>query len=230
MHEANYNQSRTAPVLNLFAKLPIRGQVKTRLIPAIGADEATRLAERFIIYTLLETTRLWPGDRVLWLSPHIDHPLAVYIRQQFRIEICPQVDGDLGDKMVAALNRDLDRGLASAVMGCDLIHCPAEKLAEAGRRLAEGENVFGMADDGGFWLLGLIQKTPEIFDGIDWNADATGPASLAQAESLDVRFQHLAPTLFDIDRPEDLDRLKLEHPSIWARLNTSDRDTKGSAS
>jgi len=206
------------PVLNLFAKLPIRGQVKTRLIPALGENEATRLAERFITYTLEETTRLWPGDRVLWLWPHLDHPLAVSVRQRFRIEICAQAPGNLGAKMITALNRDLSQGLCSAVMGCDLVHCPPEQLATAARQLTDGENIFAAAEDGGFWLLGLNQRVPALFNGVDWDAGETGNATLERAESLGVRFGYRAPTLFDIDRPADLVRLKRDYPTIWAGL------------
>jgi len=206
------------PVLNLFAKLPVRGQVKTRLIPALGADEATRLAERFITYTLEKTTCMWPGDRVLWLWPHLDHPLAVSLRQQFRIEICVQAPGDLGAKMIAALNRDLSQGLASAVMGCDLIHCPPEQLAVAARQLTKGDNIFAAAEDGGFWLLGLNQSVPALFDGIDWDAGDTGSATLERARSLGVRFGYRAPTLFDIDRPADLVRLERDYPTIFTEL------------
>lgn len=214
MNDLNRKSARVAPVLNLFAKTPIAGKVKTRLIPRLGAERAAKLAEVFVLYTLQQTTRDWPGDRVLWLWPDVEHPMAARVRQQFRIEVRQQSEGDLGDKMMTALTRDLNDDHASAVMGCDLIHVPPCTIADAGQQLGAGHNVFGAAEDGGFWLLGLTQPVPRLFSGIDWQLKDSGSATLSRAASFDIQFGFHAPLMFDIDTPQDLDRLVREHPRI----------------
>lgn len=218
MNEHRRQGPRVAPILNLFAKVPVAGQVKTRLIPRLGPQGAAQLARQFIFYTLDRTTCEWPGDRVLWLWPDIDEELATAVQRRFPVDIRQQVVGDLGVKMMAALQSDLESGLASAVMGCDLIHTPAAALALAGRQMIAGENTFGNTEDGGFWLLGLNQPAPTLFDGIDWRLPNSGQATLERAAGCNIQFGHRAPTMYDIDYPQDLDRLRLEHPQIVQQL------------
>ncbi len=211
-----------APVLNLFAKTPVAGKVKTRLIPRVGAEKAAQIAEKFILYTLERTTSEWPGERVLWLWPDTHHPLVTRVRTRYSIDIRTQAPGNLGVKMMAALEHGLQRNHPSAVMGCDLLHTPSSVLAEAGRRMQQGDNVFGRSEDGGFWLLGLNQSAPSLFDGIDWQAGGTGLATAQRAASAGVHFDYQALTMFDIDRPEDLDRLLRQFPTIRDYLSLDD--------
>ena len=92
----------------IFAKAPIAGQVKTRLIPALGAAGAAHLAAHMLEHTVTAARAAGLGAVELCLSPGAAHPdWAGQLPQHPDLRIHDQGDGDLGERMARAMERVL---------------------------------------------------------------------------------------------------------------------------
>lgn len=191
------------PELILFAKQPIPGWIKTRLQPAYSPEKAAEIAAFMIRATVELAVSTWPGEVVLCVAPGPDHLLFHQLAQEFKIQLAPQAQGDLGEKMLHALRAGIRRGGSAAVMGCDVPHCGWDILDQANGWLANGRNVLGPTDDGGYYFIGLQQVRQDLFDDMPWGSERVLELTLARAEQLGIEFDQLN-RLRDIDTPEDL--------------------------
>jgi len=108
--------------------------------------------------------------------------------------------------MGGALRKAFLEGMDRAVLVGTDIPAMNEKIATKALDLLNDEDlVFGPAEDGGYYLVGLQRVVPEIFGGIPWSTPEVLEATLAIAEGLKLRFA-LVDSLGDLDRPEDLHR------------------------
>lgn len=194
----------TIPLL-VFARAPLPGASKTRLIPALGADGAARLSARMLRRTLA-TARGQATE--LWCAPDTAHPVFAECAAEFGVRLHTQQGTDLGQRMAHALAEAFGRARAGVLVGTDCPGLCAADLAEARAALAteggEGaEAVLGPAVDGGYYLIGLRRPAPELFADMPWG----GPDVLAETRrrlrELGWRWHELAPRR-DLDRPEDL--------------------------
>ncbi len=194
--------------LQIFAKNPVPGQVKTRLAGAIGDDEAAahyvRLVERTLA-TAVAARAAGVVDRVeLWGTPDIAAPAFTAWAARFGVELRAQTGDDLGAKMRHALHSALSDGSRALLIGTD---CPAldvAYLSQAVAALDDHDAVFGPAEDGGYVLVGLARAV-DAFSGIPWSSADTMAATRARLEAQHVRWHEL-PTLWDVDSPADLAR------------------------
>jgi hypothetical protein len=178
----------------IFAKEPVPGRVKTRLIPALGAEGAAGLAaamlERTIAEALatgLDVELCGDPDPAGW---HRGPPLGLAV----------QGDGGLGERLARAAARAVGPVL---LIGTDCPGLDRDRLCAAAAALAAHDAVVHPAEDGGFVLLGLSRFHPSLFEGIAWSTATVTAATIARIEALgwtlDVR-----ETLRDIDDPSDL--------------------------
>jgi rSAM/selenodomain-associated transferase 1 len=191
----------------IFAKAPLPGRAKTRLIPRLGAAGAARLQARLVARTL-RTARAARFSAVeLHATPSRTHALFAFYGKSFHIKIKKQQGRDLGERMHNALARALRRHRAVILIGTD---CPAlapSDLRRAARLLRGGcDAVIAPAEDGGYALIGLRRVCPEIFSGIRWGGSDVYAHTVNKLSAAGYRWRAL-PTLWDVDRPEDLDRL-----------------------
>lgn len=193
-----------SPILNLFAKTPQPGQVKTRLQQVCSAAQAASIAGELVVRSVELVTASWPGEVQLHAWPDVNHRFFQSLQSLYPIQLYPQVSGHLGIKMQAAIARGIDREGAAAVMGCDVPHCPGEVLASAFEALRQGRNVIGRCEDGGYYFLGLTQQAPALFKDIRWGESTVAAATLTKAETIGINFDLQLPILRDIDRWEDL--------------------------
>lgn len=119
--------------------------------------------------------------------------------------ICHQQSGgDLGARMSAAFQTSFDLGIDKvAIIGTDCPKLKAEIIAKAFDELIDQDLVLGPAKDGGYYLIGLRRRIPELFDGIKWGTSEVFAETLMIAKNLGLNIAVL-PTLADIDRPQDL--------------------------
>jgi uncharacterized protein len=200
--------TRPEPALVVFARAPEPGRVKTRLAPLLGEAGAARLQARMIEKTLETARAAGIGDIYLYCSPGIRNAFFKRAQRRFGVSLQPQGRGDIGDRMFRAFKRALRSYAYVVLVGSD---CPALRPADlraAARILREGADaVLAPAEDGGYPLIGLRRASRRLFDGIAWG----GPAVLAQTRArlrrLGWRCKELR-TLWDVDRPEDVARLK----------------------
>ncbi len=200
----------------LFCKTPTPGQVKTRLIPALGAEGASALHSRLVrqVAATLLTSRLCPIE--FWISPDCNDDFFAAYRELEDVSFHNQTGADLGERMFHAVQQSLgsDQGNADSradsvlLLGSD---CPAlsiEYLERALSLLAEGHDaVLGPALDGGYVLLGLSRAEPALFQDIQWGTDSVCAKTCQRMNQLGWNWS-LLKTLWDIDRPEDLQRLE----------------------
>ena len=191
----------------VFAREPVAGAVKTRLQPTIGEQGCLALYRALLERTLrtIQSQALAPVQ--LWVDQNPDHDLFLsYCNKE---DIFLQPEGDLGQKMAAAVTGCLGQpGVHSVILlGTD---CPAmttEHLQLALLELAAGNDVvITPAEDGGYVLLGMRQLFPELFRNIGWGGAEVFTSTLQRCRENELEVSVL-PVLWDIDRPEDLQRL-----------------------
>ncbi|MBI4798935.1 MAG: TIGR04283 family arsenosugar biosynthesis glycosyltransferase [Desulfarculus sp.] len=195
--------------LIIFTRYPEPGQVKTRLIPALGAsgaaDLALRLAQETLAWGLLLARR-----EPLRLEVRFDGGDEAAMRSWLGLAPLyrPQGQGDLGQRMARALHQALQEGEERVVLvGIDCPRRDDRLMSQALQALASHDLVLGPAQDGGYYLVGLSRSAPAIFQGIAWG----GPEVLRQTMAAAGRAglaTRLLTTLPDIDRPQDLPLLE----------------------
>lgn len=143
--------ARQIPCVQIFAKAPQLGRVKTRLMPVLGAVGARTLYLQLLWRTLKLTTAYAPVQ--LWCAPHTDFAFFAHCQQQFSVSLHPQQGADLGTRMQYALDTALQAGQLPILLGADCwtLHKPA--LQHAHQHLQQGKTaVFAPSTDGGYVL------------------------------------------------------------------------------
>lgn len=188
------------PQLVVMSKTPLMGQVKTRLAKGIGAAEATRFF-RTISHTMLRRMGRDPRWQLLLaLSPdRAVHDQGIWPQNILRIA---QGGGDLGARM-GRLMRDLPAGPV-VMIGGDIPAIEPRHIASAFKVLGRADAVFGPAEDGGYWLVGLkrMPRVPDIFGNVRWSSIHALEDTLANVKRAGLQYEMLQ-TLPDIDTAED---------------------------
>lgn len=200
----------TIEQLIVFTRYPQPGKAKTRLIPALGAEGAATLQRQMTEYTLKQVRR-WEnangGVSEIWFagSAEPDHDrqqMQTWLGNDRTYQV--QASGDLGTRMSQAFAAAFAAGMKRVVtIGTDCPQLDADRISEAFAALHNHDLVLGTATDGGYYLIGLRQPIPELFEGIEWSTSAVLQQTIEIANSLGLKTACLAP-LSDIDRPEDL--------------------------
>ena len=192
----------------IFAKAPVPGRVKTRLIPALGEIGAARLAHRMLLDTVAEAFAANLSVPELCADPHpLDEAWHGFLPTQ-HMRITAQGEGDLGARLARAVKRSILLGENVLLIGTD---CPAldrERLRAAALALETNDAFLHPTEDGGYALLGLRRFDPSLFEGIKWSTDRVAAETIARLEGLGWPLQ-VGETLRDVDEPADL-----IHPSL----------------
>ncbi|MEM6438838.1 MAG: TIGR04282 family arsenosugar biosynthesis glycosyltransferase [Pseudomonadota bacterium] len=188
----------------VFAKEPRPGHVKTRLARGIGTVAAARWFRGTALRVILGLARDPRWDVSLAVSPDREGLRSRVWPQS--VPRLPQGRGDLGRRMARAL-RAAPPGPA-VVVGADVPGIAPARIAEAFAALGRADAVFGPAEDGGFWLVGLKRvRAPaaesRMFDAVRWSRETTLAEALHACRGLRVAF---CATLADVDEPADLPR------------------------
>jgi uncharacterized protein len=196
----------------IFAKAPVPGRVKTRLIPALGAAGAARLALRMLEYTLGQALDAGIGPVELCASPAMSDPDWAGYPLPHGVETSDQGEGDLGERMARASQRALALDERVLLIGTDCPGLSARHLREAAAALDCHEAAIYPAVDGGYPLLGLRAFHPSLFAAMPWSTSAVARLTLARMQALEWRVW-LGDALADIDEPADLVHLPAHlHP------------------
>jgi len=206
--------------LLVFTRYPEPGFAKTRLISALGEEGAADL-HRQMTEHLLEEARKLPAIHPVSIRICFDGGDPERIQTWLGSEwgYAPQEGGDLGRRMVHALEEAFREGSDLAVLvGTDVPDLTAPILLQAFEKLENADLVLGPAEDGGYYLIGTRRSVferagPQLFSGIAWGTDAVLDQTLAAAEQLDVSWS-LTDRLADVDRPEDVE--------LWERHRQAD--------
>lgn len=182
----------------IMAKLPVPGEVKTRLSPAVGAEGAARLAQAFLEDTLRSVSQL---D---WALPFL--ACTGFKRHDFHCEVWPQEEGGLGIRQENVLRRALEISNAAILIGSDCPGLPMSRLKSARDALEKSDAVLGPSHDGGYYLIGLKRCPLGLLSGVAWSQADTFAQVMARLKASGMRVTVVEPWS-DVDTPEDLRRL-----------------------
>lgn len=190
-------------VLVILAKAPLPGRAKTRLCPPLSPNEAAdvaacALADTFAVAEqccgFSRVVAVFDGDPAGWIPAHVD--------------VVSQVDGGLDQRLAAAF-ADVNRlyGEPTVLIAMDTPHVRAAALDAAAAALRSHDCVFGPADDGGFWLIGLRTCDPDLYEriflGVPMSVASTGIAQLDRLQSIGLTIAQV-PGMQDIDTVDDV--------------------------
>ncbi len=193
--------------LIIFAREPVPGKVKTRLAREVGKQCAAELYSAMIEDVLANAASLDGVQPLLfWALDSAEMPADPVIPGLRMLE---QHGTTLGERMGDAFRHAFQSGFDTCcIIGTDSPDLPPEYIAEAFDQLesSKADAVFGPAEDGGYYLLGLRQNRQELFTDIAWSTPEVLEASLTRANELGLRTS-LLPSWYDIDTLQDLLRL-----------------------
>ncbi|WP_457064100.1 TIGR04282 family arsenosugar biosynthesis glycosyltransferase [Hymenobacter sp. UYAg731] len=190
--------------LLVFARVPALGRVKSRLAAGVGEPAALAIYHELLAITNAAVVAAGVPATV-WLADAAGiEPSAAETREWAAHRAKCQPEGDLGVRMTAAFAAAFAAGAGRvAIIGTD---CPGLRdthLSRAFALLETNDLVLGPATDGGYYLLGLRQPRPELFQNKPWSTDSVLADTLADAGRLGLRVAFL-PTLRDVDNADDL--------------------------
>lgn len=181
------------PRLVIFARLPEAGQVKTRLIPALGEAGAAQLYGRLLEHTLAEA-RTSGLDIEVWITG--GSPQAFAEAYGNDLAVVEQGHGDLGERLARV-------DAPSIVIGSDCPGISAPILRAAAKALDDRAVVIGPATDGGYYLIGFREPVPFLFAEMAWSTPTVFANTLTRLAARGIG-PAILPELADIDTPEDL--------------------------
>lgn len=194
----------------IFAKAPLPGLAKTRLIPALGRQGAADLALRMLTHTLREALAAKLGPVELCVTPAPEQARWQTLPLSSQAIWSDQGDGDLGERMCRASQRVLQAGESVLLIGSDCPQLGAAQLQQAANALQHADAALVPTFDGGYVLLGLNRFDASLFDGIAWSTNTVAAQTRQRLAKLGWTLQ-TRPVLHDIDEPDDLQWL----PQAW---------------
>lgn len=204
----NYSQPET--LLIIFAREPVQGQVKTRLIPVLGRAGATELYRRLLDYTVVKMTTAALSPVQLCITPDSHAFYFDCITGAGQFDVSAQQGRDLGARMYNALVSGLKQYAKVILIGTDCPFIDIDELQLAIKMLDDNDMVFSPAFDGGYVLVGAKKVEQSIFNRIDWGSDKVMEQSRKAMSAHGIDWYEL-PKQNDIDVKEDLKCLLLHN-------------------
>jgi rSAM/selenodomain-associated transferase 1 len=207
----------------VFVKFPEPGKVKTRLAKSLGNEGAVDVYKRLVARVAEQVVppqgggdgwSIWivfdPADQGpavdAWLQPLFGEAVGAYL---------PQVVGDLGARLGSAFATGFGAGFEKvAAIGTDCVDLTADGIRACWEALEESDVVFGPAEDGGYYLIGLKANSPDLFAEIPWSSERTLQASKEAAAAAGLSIAELA-VLTDVDEIGAWQALRASDPR-WA--------------
>ncbi len=197
----------------IFCKAPVAGNVKTRLIPAFGAEGAKDIYVQLALRTLA-TVRLacatYGVSASLWVADDLTHATVQRWSNELNMPMHQQVGTDLGARMLHCLETMCAKQQRVLLIGTD---CPAftgEHLLRAANALtASCSWVFTPAEDGGYVLVGSSAPRAEPFAGVAWGTSEVMAQTRSALRASNTPWAETA-TLWDVDNVADVGRAELK--------------------
>lgn len=186
----------------VFARAPVPGRCKTRLVPALGRTGAAALHRRLVRRTLA-AARATGHPVELWCAPDTAHGFFAACRREHGVRLRRQPRGDLGRRMALALTRALREADAAILVGSD---CPELRPADftaAVAALRAADCVLQPSTDGGYVLIGARRFEQRTLAGIAWSSGRELAQTRGRMARLSLSLAEERP-LIDIDTPADL--------------------------
>ncbi len=198
----------TDSVIIIFAREPVAGQVKTRLIPALGDEGACQLYTQLLDHTLNTVIASVLADIIICITPesHQQYFLQMHQAQSFSVSV--QYGNDLGARMHHALASALSHYSKAILIGTDCPFLSSKDLYKAMSALNDYDMVFSPAYDGGYVLVGAKKTDEALFLNIDWGSSEVMEQTRIRLQEYSILWYELEKQ-HDIDIAEDLSLLSL---------------------
>ena len=174
----------TEALLIIFTRNPEPGKVKTRLAKDVGEITAFKIYNFLLEHTVSVT-------RNLAVSKEVYYSEAIAENDIWETEIFTkklQQGEGLGKRMKNAFQEGFRNGYKNIIIiGSDLYDLQREDLEKAFQLLQEKDAVIGPATDGGYYLLGMNQLFPEVFEDKEW-----GTSSVLEDTLKDLKGKNIA--------------------------------------
>jgi len=193
---------REEPIVLVVAKAPVPGRAKTRLAASIGSEQAAALGRAMLLDTLEGCRGEVPVVGVLCANDDDVELLAGLAGPGAPVVV--QEGAGLSDALQAGVRHCLARGGIALLVSSDIPGVPAGALHRAAALLGEGADVvLGPGHDGGYWLIGVREQHPGLFDRIPWSTAAVLEATLARCAQFALEVRLLEPWR-DVDTVSDV--------------------------
>jgi rSAM/selenodomain-associated transferase 1 len=193
----------------IFAKAPVAGSVKTRLVPPLTHAEAAAVARACLLDTLRRVPAAVGAGWTLFLDGDADEGLRRSADAAV-VRLLAQGDGDLGARLERAFARLRAEGAGRVVaIGTDSPTLDPARLAEAFDALRTHDAVLGPAEDGGYYLIGLSREAGDFFRETPWGTADVARVTSERAAARGMSLARLAPW-YDVDDAATLRRAARE--------------------
>jgi rSAM/selenodomain-associated transferase 1 len=200
-------------VLELFAKWPRLGAVKTRLANETNPAFAVRIADAFLRDSLVRLATVEAQRIVAFAPPEERSNFANLAGNLWQLE--PQCNGDLGARLTEFFSRRFQDGAWRVVaVGSDSPTLPLDYVHAAFAQLESADVVLGPATDGGYYLVGTSSYVPELFADIRWSSADVLRQTIARINP--SQKLALLPLWYDVDTLDDW-RMLLGHVAALRR-------------
>lgn len=196
----------------IFAKAPVPGQVKTRLLPHLSPEQAASLYRAFLTDWCRALSTVTMARRVIAYTPPEGLKALRALIGEEAIYIS-QTGADLGERLTAAAQWASDQNYRKVLLvGSDSPTLPIQYVKRAFDWLDSRDVVIGPSVDGGYYLIGFSEEgaslaVPLVFEGIRWSTDVVFRQTLEKLQALDARLG-LLPPWYDVDTPAELQLLR----------------------
>ena len=180
--------------LYIFAKAPIPGQVKTRLLPHCSPEQAADIAEILLQATIENCLKNWPGRVVLSTPDSVQHPRLIALTEKFGLRTAMQGPGDLGEKMHHAIASNPP----AAIIGADVPLLPRQHFLTAHELLQQGQSSITPSSDGGYSFIALAKPHKALFQNVTWGSSEVWQQTQGNARKHRINLAEL-PNCDDID-------------------------------
>jgi hypothetical protein len=198
--------------LIIFTRYPVKGSVKTRLLPALGEEGAASLHRNMTEHTVKWAASLSekdPGFLEIRFEGGSQDLMAEWLGAAGKY--VPQGKGDLGERMARAFEENFQKKIKKVVLvGTDCPQLTAFHVQAAFVALKNHDLVLTPTVDGGYSLIGLRQMVPDLFVSLAWGTETVFQSTLERAKKAGLSVKCMKP-LRDVDVPEDV--------SVWEKVS-----------
>jgi rSAM/selenodomain-associated transferase 1 len=190
------------PAIIIFAREPVAGFTKTRLIARIGSQNAATLSHAFTLDALAKARST--GLPLVIAAGALSGASAYFppLARRFGAVLVDQGDGSLGARMRLSLERFSNPG-GALLIGTDTPSLPASFIARGARLMRTAPVVLGPSLDGGYYLVAVRGEPADIFRGVRWGGSQVLAQTLERLRRMHTPYA-LAPAWYDVDRWSDL--------------------------
>lgn len=187
-------------LLIIFTRNPVLGQVKTRLAKKIGAEKALEVYH-ILLRKTASVTALIQTDKWVYYTPEVIED-DLWSGPNYSKKT--QKGEDLGQRMENAFKDGFKAGYKRVVViGSDLYELTPEDITMAFKKLTDHKVVLGPATDGGYYLIGLKEILPGLFENKNWGQKSVLKDTLSHFKDQEVALLH---RYNDIDIYQDLEQ------------------------